>query len=267
MSLRTFYEKHLNFSLRTYIEYFISPGIKCKFDIIKTQLPSSKTYPIALDLGCSGNSLLLFLNGVTQSCLLDIAEEPLKYYSQKYKLDYFAIVGKHDTNNLNPINGDIKYLPYRDKSVDLICILDVLEHIRDDNKAIRELSRVLKKEGKIIVTVPYNMNKYTPQDRLIGHFRRYGINKLVALFEKSNLRIVNLFGVYGSLFKLTEIQAKFPEKTEENIIRLRKNYMQNLFFRFIWNVINHVLAFIMKLNVKLGKIRKMYNIGMILEKN
>ncbi|MBD3212272.1 MAG: methyltransferase domain-containing protein, partial [Candidatus Lokiarchaeota archaeon] len=151
-------------------------------------------------------------------------------------------------------------------SVNLICILDVLEHIRNDKKAIRELSRVLKKKGKLIVTVPYSMNKYTPQDRLIGHFRRYEINELVALFEKSNLRIIKLFGVYGSLFKLTEIQAKFPEKTEENIIRLRTYYKQNLFFRLVWNVINHILAFIMKLDAKLGNTENMYNVGMILEK-
>ncbi|MBD3215482.1 MAG: methyltransferase domain-containing protein, partial [Candidatus Lokiarchaeota archaeon] len=162
MSLRTFYEKHLNFSLRTFLEYFISPGIKCKFDIIKRQLPSDKAYPIALDLGSSGNSLLVFLNGVTQSCLLDLAEEPLSYYREQYKMDYFTIVGKQDNNQLNPLNGDIVYLPYRDNSVNLICILDVLEHIRNDKKAIRELSRVLKKKGKLIVTVPYSMNKYTP---------------------------------------------------------------------------------------------------------
>ena len=37
---KEFYEKHKNFSFRTILEYKISPGIRCKFDLLKENIKS-----------------------------------------------------------------------------------------------------------------------------------------------------------------------------------------------------------------------------------
>ena len=51
-------------------------------------------------------------------------------------------------------NGDATCLPFADASFDRVIAAEVLEHIPDDERAIRELARVLRPGGTIAVTVP-----------------------------------------------------------------------------------------------------------------
>jgi 2-polyprenyl-3-methyl-5-hydroxy-6-metoxy-1,4-benzoquinol methylase len=70
------------------------------------------------------------------------------------------------------IQGNIYDLPYESDSFDLALCLEVLEHIEDDQRAIREIARVLKPGGVLIAAVPYTY--YWPQyQTLLGHFRHY----------------------------------------------------------------------------------------------
>jgi ubiquinone/menaquinone biosynthesis C-methylase UbiE len=63
------------------------------------------------------------------------------------------------------IKADICDLPIKDNTYDFILCNHVLEHILDDNKAISELHRVLKKDGVGIFQVPIDMKKeFTFQD-------------------------------------------------------------------------------------------------------
>ena len=55
--LKDFYDQHKNFSHRTSTEYLISPGIRCKFDLIRENLDTDKIFNYAIDLGSSGNSV------------------------------------------------------------------------------------------------------------------------------------------------------------------------------------------------------------------
>ena len=66
---------------------------------------------------------------------------------------------------LADIKADICDLPIKNDSYDFILCNHVLEHILDDNKAMKELYRVLKKGGTGIFQVPLNMsNKQTYED-------------------------------------------------------------------------------------------------------
>jgi SAM-dependent methyltransferase len=56
--------------------------------------------------------------------------------------------------------------------MDAALCLEVIEHIQDDRRAVREIARVLKPGGFLIGSVPYYY--YWPQyERLMGHFRHY----------------------------------------------------------------------------------------------
>ncbi|MBX0330763.1 methyltransferase domain-containing protein [Oscillochloris sp. ZM17-4] len=81
---------------------------------------------------------------------------------------------------------DITRLPQSDQSIDIIYCSHVLEHVPDDRKAMRELYRILKREGWAILLVPITVGQ-TIEDptitdpaerlRLFGqddHVRRYG---------------------------------------------------------------------------------------------
>ena len=96
--------------------------------------------------------------------LLHFAPEQAFYKSFK-KLSNI----QYDTIDINSplamIKADICDLPIKDNTYDFILCNHVLEHILDDNKAISELHRVLKKDGVGIFQVPIDMKKeFTFQD-------------------------------------------------------------------------------------------------------
>jgi len=250
--LKDFYDKHRNFSCRTLTEYNISPGIKCKFDILKANLNTKKLFNNALDLGSSGNSFLFLLENVKNKSFLDIAELPLKQY--KYK-----ITG-------HPICSDLKKLPFRNESFDFVSALDVLEHIKDDQVAVSEMSRILKNAGIAVITVPHRMKYYTNQDRIIGHYRRYEVDELVNLFRKFNLIHLKTFGIYGQLMRISDIQSANPNNIEENITNLRYRYENNQTFRKIWNLIVKILSKLMKIDAKYQSLKNIMNIALIFKK-
>src|SRR3954449_934214 len=70
--------------------------------------------------------------------------------------------------------GPIEELPWAEASFDLVTCLDVLEHIRDDRGALRELRRVTRPSGRLVLTVPAYQVLWSAHDVDNGHCRRYG---------------------------------------------------------------------------------------------
>jgi len=62
--------------------------------------------------------------------------------------------------------------------------LVVFEHIKNDGKAVREVYRVLKKEGILLFTVPAFQNLYSSHDRALNHYRRYNKRRLESVLRK-----------------------------------------------------------------------------------
>jgi ubiquinone/menaquinone biosynthesis C-methylase UbiE len=61
-----------------------------------------------------------------------------------------------ESKNVKPdIVASITKLPFKDGSVDEIYSAHTLEHIQDFRKAMREMHRVLKKGGKLVLVLPY----------------------------------------------------------------------------------------------------------------
>jgi SAM-dependent methyltransferase len=76
--------------------------------------------------------------------------------------------------------GRLEELPYDDCTFDLITCLDVLEHIPDDRAALRELRRVCKPGGWLLVAVPAYQALWSLHDKVNHHHRRYGRQTLRA---------------------------------------------------------------------------------------
>ena len=142
LNKKTFYDSHVNFSERTLIDYEISPGTNAKFNIIKNQL-GKRQFDRAIDIGCSGNSILPFLDNIQQRFYLDIARVPLRQFS-------------HIRANF-PLVSVLEKMALKTESFDLVTALDVLEHVKDDKGAIQELYRILKPGGILLLSVPHRM--------------------------------------------------------------------------------------------------------------
>src|SRR5207247_6373263 len=64
---------------------------------------------------------------------------------------------------------------------DTILCLDVLEHLEDDQSALRHFFTLAGAGGHVLLTVPAHPSLYGTMDRASGHFRRYRRQDLVIL--------------------------------------------------------------------------------------
>jgi SAM-dependent methyltransferase len=83
--------------------------------------------------------------------------------------------------------------------VDSVLAINVLEHIEDDRGTLRELAKLVRPGGKVVMWVPAYMQLYGDFDRAVGHVRRYTPSTLTASFVAAGLdpvdvRPVNLLG-------------------------------------------------------------------------
>lgn len=69
--------------------------------------------------------------------------------------------------------GRLEELPWGAGTFDLITCLDVIEHTPDDRATLRELRRVCKPGGWLLVTVPAYQSLWSTHDVANHHFRRY----------------------------------------------------------------------------------------------
>jgi len=147
---------------------------------------------------------------------------------------------KYTTYDLNSplasIKGDICNMPFMDNSFDFLLCNHVLEHIKDDKKAMSEIYRVLNINGTAILQVPLNQNsKNTLEDNSItnkkeriekfgqyDHVRLYGMDYFERLkkvgFEVEQIK-------YSSNFNKKDIK-KFGI-IEDEIIPLCKKLIKN----------------------------------------
>lgn len=84
--------------------------------------------------------------------------------------------GRWRTNKID-IVCDIINMPIKDGTFDVVLCSEVLEHLPDPVKAIREMSRILRGGGILILTAPFcSLTHFAPQHFCTG-FNRYWYQK------------------------------------------------------------------------------------------
>ena len=83
--------------------------------------------------------------------------------------------------------GEITSLPFPDRTFDVVCAFDIVEHVEDDQQVFRELGRVARDEATIIFSVPLHPARWSAFDAVVGHVRRYGPDDLLAILEEHSL--------------------------------------------------------------------------------
>ncbi len=87
------------------------------------------------------------------------------------------------------VRADVGALPFADRQFDLVCALDVIEHVEDDRGVFAEVVRVLKDDGVLIFSVPVHPHLWSEVDEFVGHVRRYDPVELSALLSSRDLHI------------------------------------------------------------------------------
>ncbi len=86
--------------------------------------------------------------------------------------------------------ADACKLPYKDDFFDLVVSINLFEHIEDDERAVSEARRVLKKDGYLIFLVPAFQFLFSSHDKALDHKRRYNkktLRKLLGQFRDLRL--------------------------------------------------------------------------------
>src|SRR5204863_5855183 len=85
--------------------------------------------------------------------------------------------------------GAAESLPYDDGTFDLVTAFDVVEHMDDDLAGLREMRRVLRPGGRVLLFVPTFMFLWGLQDEVSNHRRRYRLPQLRHVLEQAGLEV------------------------------------------------------------------------------
>lgn len=80
-------------------------------------------------------------------------------------------------------------LPFDDESFDTVTSTEVLEHVPEPLRALKEMHRVLRQDGILIITVPMHW----PRHEVPYDFWRFTYDGLLHLLEESNFQVIRLF--------------------------------------------------------------------------
>lgn len=139
------------------------------------------TVPLVLDVGIGSGVMLQYLETFGQVFGCDRAWAALLYSFPK-------TAGQ-------VVQAEAERLPFKPESLDLVTLLDLLEHTVDDERVLRDVGRVLRPNGFLCATVPAYRWLWGNQDLISRHVRRYQPGEL-----ERKIRMVGLKIVYRSYF-------------------------------------------------------------------
>jgi ubiquinone/menaquinone biosynthesis C-methylase UbiE len=182
---------------------------------------------------------------------IDIDEDDIE--GARWVLDVMDQKGE-SIGDWHVIKGDVIHLPFEDASFDRVICSEVLEHLPNDQQAVRELIRVLKEDGAMAISVPTYLTEAIywkiskDYSHPGGHIRKYKRRDIINLLQKNNLTIYAirykhafhsiywflrcLFGINNEKAPIPSLYYRFLEwdiDTKHKPLRLAEDFL-NLFF-------------------------------------
>jgi len=137
---------------------------------------------------------------------LDVGAGRLVYrpFFEKIKTEYVSLDIEKKHPDLD-YQADAHQLPFKENQFETIFCSQVLEHTYDPEKVLKEISRVLKKEGRVIISVPHLSYLHNePNDYY--RFTKYGLTHLL---KKAGLRPILIQPSGGVIALFGSIPSKF----------------------------------------------------------
>jgi ubiquinone/menaquinone biosynthesis C-methylase UbiE len=151
-------------------------------------LPLNKTrQDRILDIGCGTGIILKLLENFGVSYGAECSPDAIQFL-------------RHRGLNLIVQSDVDQSVPFKDNTFSAITCLDVLEHLDNDLKLLKEMGRVCKPGGHVILTVPAFEILWSPHDIALHHKRRYTKQQMLSMISQSNWKVVKCSYYNGILF-------------------------------------------------------------------
>lgn len=151
-----------------------------------------------LEAGCGTGRILLYLAEKGVSCYgIDPSENMLNILRKKAKQKKIKMIVK---------KADIEKIPFKNNTFDGVYTVHVLMHMPDYKKAFKEMYRVLKPNGKLIMDFPNLNSPWTKFSILLNpkkkRTRIFTIKELKEFFKGHNYKIDGLFSYARTFYKI-----------------------------------------------------------------
>lgn len=144
---------------------------------------------------------------------------------------------------------DLLRNPFR-AEFDLVCMFDVLEHIDNDELAIRSAHEMLNCQGHIVLTVPAHKWLWSRADRVAGHKTRYNKKELLRKLERNGFDILEARYFFISIVPLLYLRKLINrddglqiDNAEHGRV-MSTGYAMNKLLLFISNIENKINFFV-----------------------
>lgn len=177
---------------------------------------------------------------------LQLAEAEIGVISIEPVYDGCAKVAKM---GLPVFSGKLQDLNLPNYSLPAVGFFDVLEHIEDDKEFLKYVHSKLASSGLIFLTVPAHKWLFSEHDIALGHFRRYGLAKLVKLINESGFEIIRADYLFSVLVPAAILLRRIPFllKKKRGVEFVLKNSEQVL---QVSSIIDKLLKIIFRLERK-----------------
>ena len=142
----------------THFTFALQPSAVARLKFVEKFIEATATneHAVVADLGCGAGVILsdvLMRRPMWTGHGLDISQTAVDY--ARRLAQHKGVAGRADF-----CTGNISSLPYRDASLNLVIASEVIEHTPDPESVLREIARVLRPTGRLILTMP--MESHTP---------------------------------------------------------------------------------------------------------
>src|SRR5437016_10657165 len=205
------------------------------FQALDAELPDWRKKNV-LDVGCGTGAILKQLGNPEKNVGIDLAPEAITFCRER------------GLNNVR--QGDICALPFADASFDAVICSSVVYHqwVSDVQGAIREMHRVLRPGGVLLINVPAFPLLHSAHDEAVMTARRFRKRELRELLQEQSFEIRRLTYWTTFLFPLavaartlggskmgrdfdTE-EASFPQRMFSKIMALERNLLRKISLPF-----------------------------------
>ena len=176
-----------------------------------------------LDVGCGTGANLELLAQFGEAEGVDVSSEALTFCRER--------------GLANVKQGAAEALPYVDGSFDLVTGLDVVEHLDDDFAGLREMRRILTRDGRALLFVPAFMFLWGVQDDISNHRRRYTLPGLKRVLREAGFEIERATYANISFFAPILLGRLFMRAT-----RLRPESENNITIGFLNGALGKLLG-------------------------